>query len=49
MKGEIRAAKDEAKRDAIDLKATVLKKNQSYERRITNIEEQEGIENPEKN
>jgi hypothetical protein len=27
----------------------VVKKIQSHERRITNIEEQEGIENPEKN
>jgi hypothetical protein len=33
----------------IDLKATVVKKIQSHERRITNIEEHEGMENPDKN
>jgi hypothetical protein len=49
VKGEIRAARDEAKRDSIDLKATVVKKIQSLDRRTTNIEHQEGIENPEKN
>ena len=49
LKGEIRAARDEAKRDNIDLKATVVKKIQSHERRITNIEEHDGIENPDKN
>jgi hypothetical protein len=48
LKGEIRAARDEAKRDNMDLKATVVKKNQSLDRRVTNIEEHEGIENPEK-
>ena len=48
LKGEIRAARDEAKRDNIDLQATVLKKNQSLDRRVTNLEEQAGIENPEK-
>ena len=48
VKGEIREARAEAKRDTIDLKATVVKRFQSDERRITNIEEQEGIENPEK-
>jgi chromosome segregation ATPase len=48
VKGEIRAARDEAKRDSIDLKATVVKKIQSLDRRTTNIEEQSGIENPEK-
>jgi len=48
LKGEIRAARDEAKRDSIDLKASVVKRFQSDERRITNIEEHEGIENPEK-
>jgi chromosome segregation ATPase len=48
LKGEIRAARDEAKRDNMDLKATVVKRFQSDERRITNIEEHEGIENPEK-
>ena len=29
--------------------ATVVKKIQSHERRITNIEDHEGIENPDKN
>jgi chromosome segregation ATPase len=48
VKGEIREARAEAKRDTIDLKATVVKRFQSDERRITNIEEHEGIENPEK-
>ena len=49
LKGEIRAAREEAKRDNIDLKATVVKKIQSLDRRTTNIEEHEGIENPDKN
>src|SRR5215217_6577492 len=48
LKGEIRAARAEAKQDNMDLKATVVKRFQSDERRITNIEEHEGIENPEK-
>jgi chromosome segregation ATPase len=48
VKGEIRAARDEAKRDSIDLKAAVVKRFQSDERRITNLEEHEGSENPEK-
>jgi len=47
--GEVRAAREEAKRDNMDLKATVVKKIQSHERRITNIEEHDDIENPEKN
>jgi hypothetical protein len=49
LKAEMRAARAEAKRNNIDLQATILKKNQSYERRISNLEEQEGIENPDKN
>jgi uncharacterized phage infection (PIP) family protein YhgE len=48
LKGEIREARAEAKRDTIDLQATVLKKNQSLDRRVTNLEEQAGVENPEK-
>ena len=48
LKGEIRAARDEAKRDNMDLKATVVKKIQSLDRRVTNLEEQAGVENPEK-
>ena len=46
--GEIRAAREEAKRDNIDLQATVLKKNQSLDRRVTNLEEEAGVVNPEK-
>jgi hypothetical protein len=49
LKAEILSARAEAKADSIDVKATVLKKNQSYERRITNLEEHEGVENPDKN
>jgi outer membrane murein-binding lipoprotein Lpp len=48
LKGEIIAARDEAKQDNMDLKATVVKKIQSLDRRVTNLEEQSGIENPEK-
>jgi len=48
VKGEVRAAREEAKRDNMDLKATVVKKIQSLDRRTTNIEDQSGIENPEK-
>ena len=48
LKGEIRASRDEAKQDNMDLKATVVKKIQSLDRRTTNIEDQSGIENPEK-
>jgi hypothetical protein len=49
LKGEIRAAREEAKQDNMDLKATVVKKIQSLDRRTTNIEHHEGIENPDKN
>ena len=49
LKAAILSARAEAKADSIDVKATVLKKNQSYERRITNLEEHEGVENPDKN
>jgi uncharacterized protein YPO0396 len=48
LKGEIRESRDEAKQDNIDLKATVVKKIQSLDRRTSNIEDQSGIENPEK-
>ena len=48
LKGEIREARDEAKQDNMDLKATVVKKIQSLDRRTTNLEDQSGIENPEK-
>ncbi len=43
------AAKSELKTDILMLESKVLKKIQSHERRISNVEEQEGIENPEKN
>ena len=49
LKGEIKAAREEAKRDNMDLKATVVKKIQGLDRRVTNIEEHDGIENPDKN
>ena len=49
VKGEVRAAREEAKRDNMDLKATVVKKIQSHEGRLTNLEEHDGIENPDKN
>ena len=48
VKAEIIASRAEAKMDNVELKATVVKRFQSDERRITNIEEHEGIENPEK-
>jgi chromosome segregation ATPase len=48
LKAEIKAARAEAKMDNVDLKAAVVKKIQSQERRTTNLEEQTGIENPEK-
>src|SRR5436853_7302063 len=38
LKGEIKAAREETKRDNMDLKATVVKKIQSLDRRTTNIE-----------
>jgi hypothetical protein len=39
---------NEVRSDVLRLDSKVVKKNQSYERRITNLEEQSGIENPEK-
>ncbi len=48
LKREIRAARAEAKMNSMDLQSVVAKKIQSHERRITNIEERTGIENPEK-
>src|SRR5438874_2105052 len=38
LKGEIRAAREEAKRDNMDVKATVVKKIQSLDRRTITIE-----------
>jgi hypothetical protein len=46
---QVDAAKSELKADILMLDSKVVKKIQRHERRITNIEEQEGIENPEKN
>ena len=43
------AAKSELKADVLTLESKVVKKIQSHERRISNIEEHEGIENPDKN
>jgi hypothetical protein len=48
LKGEIRASRAEAKMENVELKATVVKKIQSLDRRTSNIEDQSGIENPEK-
>ena len=42
------AAKSELKADILMLDSKVAKKIQSHERRITNFEDQTGIENPEK-
>jgi len=39
---------NEVRSDVLRLDSKVVKKNQSYERRITNLEDQSGIENPEK-
>ena len=43
------AAKSELKADILILDSKVVKKIQRHERHIRNIEEQEGIENPDKN
>ena len=42
------SAKNELKADILILDSKVAKKIQSHERRITNFEDQTGIENPEK-
>jgi hypothetical protein len=49
LKGEIRAARDEAKRDNIDLKATVGKQLKGHEERIDTLEDDAGIPHPDKN
>jgi hypothetical protein len=41
-------AKSELRADILRLDAKIVRKIPSLERRVTNIEEQEGIENPEK-
>jgi hypothetical protein len=43
------AAKTELKADMLPLESKVVKKIQGHERRISNIEDQAGIKNPEKN
>lgn len=49
VEATVEAAKTELKADILMLESKVVKKIQSHERRITNIEDQEGIENPHKN
>jgi hypothetical protein len=48
-KSELEAKISEVKSDVLMLDSKVVKRIQSHERRITNIEEHEGIENPDKN
>src|SRR5918911_93659 len=47
LQGDIAATKGELKSDILMLNSKVVRKIPSLERRVTNIEEQEGIENPE--
>lgn len=49
LKADIAALRGELKSDVLLLESKIVRKVQGHERRITNIEEQEGIENPEKN
>ena len=49
VEAAVEAAKSELKADIYTLNATLIKKVQSHERRITNIEEKEHIPNPDKN
>ena len=48
LKGDIATTKGELKSDILMLNSKIVRKIPSLERRVTNIEEQEGIENPEK-
>ena len=48
LKADIADAKGELRSDILMLDAKVVRKIPSLERRVTNIEEHEGIENPEK-
>lgn len=48
LKADIADVKGELKSDILMLNAKVVRKIPSLERRVTNIEEQEGIENPER-
>jgi hypothetical protein len=49
VEAAVDAAKSELKADIYILNATLIKKVQSHEKRITNIEEKEHIPNPDKN
>ena len=49
LKSEILAARAEAKRDTIDLKATVVRKLKSHEQRIDALEDAAGIPHPDEN
>jgi hypothetical protein len=49
VEAAVEAAKSELKADIYTLNATLVKKVQSHERRITNIEQKEDIPNPDKN
>ena len=49
VKAEIRAARADAKRDNIDLKATVGKQFKGHEERIDALEDDTGIPHPDKN
>ena len=49
LKSEILAARAEAKRDSMDLKATVVRKLKSHEQRIDALEDAAGIPHPDEN
>jgi chromosome segregation ATPase len=49
LKSEILASRAEARRDTIDLKATVVRKLKSHEERIDTLEDAAGIPHPDEN
>jgi len=49
LKSEILAARAEAKRDTMDVKATVVRKLKSHEQRIDALEDDAGIPHPDEN
>ena len=49
LKSEILAARAEAKRDTMDLKAAVVRKLKGHEQRIDELEDVAGIPHPDKN
>jgi hypothetical protein len=49
LKSEILASRAEAKRDKMDLKATVVRKLKSHEQRIDDLEDAAGIPHPDEN